>query len=103
MDAARHVWPHGACLDRSGVVPCVTSNAHRPAASTSTAGTIAAGLFAVSAGLAIAIPFAWCLVFGALISPTDPVAVLLVLRRAGISEALQAIIAGESLFNDGIG
>jgi CPA1 family monovalent cation:H+ antiporter len=63
----------------------------------------AAGLFAVSAGLAIAVPFVWCLVFGALISPTDPVAVLLVLRRAEISEALQAVIAGESLFNDGIG
>jgi len=64
---------------------------------------IAAALFAVSAALAIGIPFAWCLVFGALISPTDPVAVLLVLKRVGIPEALQAIIAGESLFNDGIG
>ena len=63
----------------------------------------AAGLLAVSAMLAIAVPLAWCLVFGALISPTDPVAVLLVLRRAGISETLQAVIAGESLFNDGIG
>src|SRR5487761_1702959 len=63
----------------------------------------AAGLFAVSAALGIAIPVAWCLVFGALISPTDPVAVLLVLRRVGIPQYLQAIIAGESLFNDGIG
>lgn len=64
---------------------------------------IAAGLFAVSAALGIGIPVAWCLVFGALISPTDPVAVLLVLRRVGIPQYLQAIIAGESLFNDGIG
>lgn len=64
---------------------------------------IAAALFAVSAGLRIGIPLAWCLVFGALISPTDPVAVLLVLRRVGIPESLQAIIAGESLFNDGVG
>jgi Na+:H+ antiporter len=66
-------------------------------------GLIAAGLWAVVAVLGIGIPFAWCLVFGALISPTDPVAVLLVLRRVGIPRYLQAIIAGESLFNDGIG
>jgi monovalent cation:H+ antiporter, CPA1 family len=64
---------------------------------------IAAALFGISTALAIAIPPAWCLVFGALISPTDPVAVLLVLRRVGIPQSLQAVIAGESLFNDGIG
>jgi monovalent cation:H+ antiporter, CPA1 family len=64
---------------------------------------IAAVLLGVSAAFGIAIPLAWCLVFGALISPTDPVAVLLVLRRVGIPQYLQAIIAGESLFNDGIG
>lgn len=64
---------------------------------------IGAALFFVAVAARIAIPFAWCLVFGALISPTDPVAVLLVLRRVGIPEALQAVIAGESLFNDGIG
>ena len=66
-------------------------------------GLIAAVLLGVSAVLGIGIPLAWCLVFGALISPTDPVAVLLVLRRVGIPQYLQAIIAGESLFNDGIG
>jgi CPA1 family monovalent cation:H+ antiporter len=64
---------------------------------------IAAALSGVSAVLAIGVPLAWSLVFGALISPTDPVAVLLVLRRVGIPQYLQAIIAGESLFNDGIG
>jgi monovalent cation:H+ antiporter, CPA1 family len=64
---------------------------------------IAAALFGISTALAITIPLAWCLVFGALISPTDPVAVLLVLRRVGIPQSLQAVIAGESLFNDGIG
>ena len=66
-------------------------------------GLIAAALFVVAKALGIAIPIPWCLVFGALISPTDPVAVLLVLRRVGIPELLQAVIAGESLFNDGIG
>lgn len=66
-------------------------------------GLIAAALFVVSTALGVRIPFNWCLVFGALISPTDPVAVLLVLKRVGIPESLQAVIAGESLFNDGIG
>lgn len=66
-------------------------------------GLIAAALLGVSAALGIRVPLTWCLVFGALISPTDPVAVLLVLRRVGIPQDLQAIIAGESLFNDGIG
>jgi monovalent cation:H+ antiporter, CPA1 family len=64
---------------------------------------IAGALLGVAAAFGIGIPIAWCLVFGALISPTDPVAVLLVLRRVGIPQYLQAIIAGESLFNDGIG
>ncbi|HEY4010127.1 MAG TPA: cation:proton antiporter [Acidobacteriaceae bacterium] len=44
-----------------------------------------------------------CMIFGALISPTDPIAVLEMLRRVGISAGLQAQLAGESLFNDGIG
>jgi CPA1 family monovalent cation:H+ antiporter len=44
-----------------------------------------------------------CLVFGALISPTDPIAVLELLRRVGIHKSIEAQLAGESLFNDGIG
>jgi CPA1 family monovalent cation:H+ antiporter len=44
-----------------------------------------------------------CLLFGALISPTDPIAVLEMLRRVGIPKALEAQLAGESLFNDGVG
>jgi len=66
-------------------------------------GLIAASLLAISwlFGLAISLP--WCLVFGALISPTDPVSVLDVLKRVGIPRHLQATIAGESLFNDGVG
>lgn len=44
-----------------------------------------------------------CLIFGALISPTDPIAVLELLGRVGVPKSIQAQLAGESLFNDGIG
>ena len=49
------------------------------------------------------LPWIECLIFGALISPTDPIAVLEMLRRAGIPKRIEAQLAGESLFNDGIG
>jgi monovalent cation:H+ antiporter, CPA1 family len=49
------------------------------------------------------IPWIECLIFGALISPTDPIAVVEMLRRVGIPQRIQAQLAGESLFNDGIG
>ena len=48
-------------------------------------------------------PFIWALVFGALISPTDPVAVLSLFKIVKVPDTLQAKMAGESLFNDGIG
>ena len=44
-----------------------------------------------------------CFLFGALISPTDPIAVLGLLKRVGAPEPLKILIAGESLFNDGVG
>jgi len=49
------------------------------------------------------IPLIWCMVFGALISPTDPVAVLGAMKHSTTPRGLQATIAGESLFNDGVG
>jgi CPA1 family monovalent cation:H+ antiporter len=48
------------------------------------------------------IDFIQCLLFGSLISPTDPIAVLSILKSAGVSKSLETKIAGESLFNDGV-
>lgn len=48
------------------------------------------------------VPLIWCIVLGAILAPTDPVSVVAMLRRIGLPEAIQAVFAGESLFNDGI-
>lgn len=48
------------------------------------------------------VTFIQCLVFGALISPTDPIAVMSILKKAGVSKSLETKIAGESLLNDGV-
>ncbi|MEJ2502488.1 MAG: sodium:proton antiporter [Gemmatimonadota bacterium] len=53
--------------------------------------------------MGLELPYFFALLFGALISPTDPVAVLAILKRAGTPADLTALISGESLFNDGIG
>ncbi len=52
--------------------------------------------------LGLELPFIHCMLFGALISPTDPIAVLSILKHAGVTKSLETIITGESLFNDGV-
>ncbi|HEX4792933.1 MAG TPA: sodium:proton antiporter [Humisphaera sp.] len=53
------------------------------------------------AAVGVNVPLIWCLLFGALISPTDPIAVLGIMRKVGAPKALETQLAGESLFNDG--
>jgi len=53
--------------------------------------------------LGLEVGFIYCLLFGALISPTDPIAVLGIMKKAGVPKKLETKIVGESLFNDGVG
>ena len=61
------------------------------------------GLYLLLPMIGLAMPLIYCLVFGALISPTDPVAVLGILKSAGIDDETSMVVSGESLFNDGVG
>lgn len=62
---------------------------------------IGTGIYALQWLLPLTLSFAYCLVFGALIAPTDPVAVLGIVEKLGLPRGMQTKIAGESLFNDG--
>ncbi|MEO8545650.1 MAG: sodium:proton antiporter [Burkholderiaceae bacterium] len=61
------------------------------------------GLWAALPWVGLELPLMYCLLFGALISPTDPIAVMGILKSAGAPKNLEHVIAGESLFNDGVG
>ncbi len=71
-------------------------------------GTVLSSLITAALGYALfdlvgmPLPFLYCLLFGALIAPTDPIAVMGVLRQARLPRAMELKIVGESLFNDGV-
>ncbi|ANM30154.1 sodium:proton antiporter [Acidobacteria bacterium Mor1] len=67
------------------------------------AGLVGAAMYFILEWLGIGLPWIYCLLFGALISPTDPIAVLGIMKSAGAPKSLETKISGESLFNDGVG
>jgi CPA1 family monovalent cation:H+ antiporter len=85
----RRRWLSVAALASLGVAGCIV--------------IVGLGLSFVAQSLGQPLTLPWALVFGALISPTDPVAVLATVRHVRLSKALTIILQGESLFNDGVG
>ncbi len=66
------------------------------------AGIVAVGSYFIFHALGVDIPFIYCVAFGVLISPTDPIAVMGILRKVGAPKSIEVKITGESLFNDGV-
>ena len=64
---------------------------------------VGVGLWFAARLLGLRLDLLWALVFGALISPTDPIAVLAAVREGKLSKALEVVLQGEALFNDGVG
>lgn len=64
---------------------------------------VGVGIWSAAGALNIDLPLAWALVFGALISPTDPLAVLSILKAVQVPKSLEIDMTCESLFNDGVG
>ena len=67
------------------------------------AGVIGGGFWLAARALSVPLSYPWALVFGVLISPTDPVAVLAALKRTSLIPDIRALFEGEALFNDGVG
>jgi CPA1 family monovalent cation:H+ antiporter len=61
------------------------------------------GLWFAASALGLGLTLPWAFVFGALISPTDPIAVLAAVKAGNLSKTLEAVLQGEALFNDGVG
>ncbi|MEW4563174.1 sodium:proton antiporter [Bremerella sp. JC770] len=59
--------------------------------------------YLITGWLGIEVRFIYCLIFGAIVAPTDPIAVLGIVKSLGAPKPLETKIAGESLFNDGVG
>lgn len=89
LTAMRRNWMSVAALATLGVVASIV--------------IVGFGLWFIARLLGLALPLSWALVFGALISPTDPVAVLATVKHVKLSKTLQVILEGEALFNDGVG
>ena len=60
-------------------------------------------LYAILQLFSLNVPFVYCMLFGCLISPTDPIAVLAIFKQLGAPKKLETIVLCESLFNDGVG
>ncbi|MDX1665907.1 MAG: sodium:proton antiporter [Saprospiraceae bacterium] len=64
---------------------------------------VGSAVYGLASLIELNVPYLHCLLFGALIAPTDPIAVLSILKSSGVSGSLEMKIEGESLFNDGLG